>query len=481
MEKSGHALRLMFYVLHVTFHAIYLYLFLLLVDAVHAQHELVLLSPHWEGIRIELGAGFARHYKRETGREVDLKWLDVGGTSDILKFLRSEFKNKPNGIGIDLFFGGGTDPYTELKKQGVLEAYRVPDEILREVAPTIGGVPLYDSDYTWYAVTMAGFGIIYNKIVLNRLRFPEPKTWEDLARPELFSWVGSADPRKSGSVHMAYEIILQAYGWERGWQIITALGANVRSFSAGASQTPKDVAVGEVGYGLTIDSFAWAQVREAGEDKIGYVMPKDLTVVNGDAIALLKGAPHRDIAERFIRFVLSEEGQKLLILRRGEPDGPQEFELKKFSVLPELYPKVAERASIESNPFEWQPDFVYDATKGSGRWGIVNALMGTLIIDPHDQLAAAWKQAIKAAKSSTVLQRLAAMPVSEEEVQRLIEEGRWQDVELRNLTMNTWASQAREKFSTGNHGMRALRNLPGLIALTLGIAMVVYMRRRFRA
>ena len=103
----------------------------------------------------------------------------MGGTPDILKFLRSEFKNKPNGIEIDLFFGGGTDPYTELKKQGVLEAYRVP-------------------------------------IVLNRLRFPEPKTWGDLARPELFSWVRSADPRKSGSVHMAYEIILQAHGWERG-------------------------------------------------------------------------------------------------------------------------------------------------------------------------------------------------------------------------------------------------------------------------
>jgi len=51
--------------------------------------------------------------------------------------------------------------------------------------------------------------------------------------------------------------------------------------------------------------------------------------------------------------------------------------------------------------------------------------MGTLIIDPHNQLAAAWKQAINAAKSSTVLQRLAAMPMSEDKVQRLIEEGRW--------------------------------------------------------
>jgi ABC-type Fe3+ transport system substrate-binding protein len=369
----------------------------------------------------------------------------------------------------------------ELKKLGVLEPYRVPDEILREVAPTIGGVPLYDSDYTWYAATMAGFGIIYNKVVLKRLGLPEPKTWEDLARPEVFTWVGSADPRKSGSVHMAYEIILQAYGWERGWQIITALGANVRGFSAGANQTPKDVAVGEVAYGLAIDFYAWAQVREAGEEMIGFVMPADVTVVNGDAIAILKGASNRAIAERFIRFVLSEEGQKLWMLRKGEPDGPQKFDLDRFSLLPGLYPKVKERSSVRLNPFEWKSDFVYDATKGGGRWGIVNDLIGSLVIDPHDRLAITWKGAIKAGNVEADRQRLAAMPVSEEEVQKLVDQGSWQDATFRNRTLNAWASLAREKYLAEDNGASAFRNIPALVAGVLGVVMVVYMRRRSRA
>lgn len=451
------------------------------VTVVHAQDQLVLLSPHWEGIRIEFDEAFREQYKQDTGRDVDLKWLDVGGTSDILKFIRSEFKNKASGIRIDLFFGGGTEPYTELKKLGLLERYRVPDEILGKLAPTIGGVPLYDTDYSWYAVTMAGFGIIYNKVVLKRLGLPEPKTWEDLARPELFTWVASADPGKSGSVHMAYEIILQAYGWQRGWQIIIALGANVRGFSGYASRTPKDVAVGEVAYGLAIDSHAWAQVKQAGADKIGYVMPHDLTVVNGDAIAILKGAPHRAIAERFIRFALSEEGQKLLMLRKGEPDGPQQFELGKFSVIPGLYSRVKGRTSVRLNPFEWKSNFVYDATKGSGRWGIVNDLMGAWIIDPHDRLAATWKRAIKAGEVEAELQRLATIPVSEQEVQSLIDTGRWRNVEFRNRTINAWASMARETYRTDENEMSLLSNLPALIALIVAIAMVVYMRRRFRA
>ena len=455
-----------------------IFILLLSAGAAFSQDQLVLISPHWEGVRTEFGHAFKKRYQADTGRKVDLKWLDVGGASDILKFIRSEFKNKPEGIGVDLFFGGGTDPYYELKNLGLLEPYQVPDEILGKLAPDLNGVPLYDPDFTWYAATMAGFGIIYNKVVLQRLGLPEPQTWEDLARPEVFSWVGSADPRKSGSVHMAYEIILQAYGWDRGWQILTALGANVRGFSGNAAQTPKDVAVGEVAYGLAIDSYAWHQVREAGEDMIGYIMPEDLTVVNGDAIAILKAAPHREAAIRFIEFVLSEEGQKLWILRQGEPDGPQQFELGKFSVLPGLYAQVEGRTPVRLNPFAWRSDFVYDADRGSARWNVVNDLIGTLIIDPHQHLKAAWEQAIQAGNAAAELERLGTAPLDEEEVRRLVEEDRWKDAEFRNRTMGRWTSLARQRYGAAKPGADALRHLPAVAALMLGAAMYFYARRR---
>jgi ABC-type Fe3+ transport system substrate-binding protein len=450
----------------------------LVASLAEAQDQLILLSPHWEGVRAEFGDGFKKSYQEETGREVDLKWLDVGGTSDILKFIRSEFKNKSGGIGVDLLFGGGTDPFMELKKLGFLESYRAADETLSELVPHIGGVPLYDPDFTWYAATMAGFGIVYNKVILKRLGLPEPRTWEDLARPEVFSWVGSADPRKSGSVHMAYEIILQAYGWEPGWRIIVAMGANVRGFSGYASQTPKDVTLGEVAYGLSIDSYAWSQVREVGEEMIGYAMPEDLTVVNGDGIALLKGAPHREVAVRFIEFVLSEKGQKLWILRQGEPDGPQRYELGKFSVRPGLYPKVQGRTPVQLNPFTWRSDFAYDAEKGGRRWGLVNDLMGAMIIEPQGQLAAAWERAIEAGETQAALDRLGAMPLSEVEAEELLAEGRWQEAEFRNRTLNEWATLARERYGSGAEGGRILRHLPVLLALVLGTGMFAYLRRR---
>jgi len=408
--------------------------------------RLVLISPHWEGIQYEFERAFKIHYQRETGRAVEFDWLDVGGTSETIRFIQSEFKSKPAGIGIDLFFGGGLDPYLTLKKAGLLESYALPQNLLRQIPPRLGGIPLYDPGFEWYGATLAGFGIIYNKAVLRLARLPVITTWEGLARPVAFTWVGTADPRKSGSAHMAYEIILQAYGWEKGWQIITGIGANARKFTNSASQVPKDVAIGEVAYGLAIDFYAWAQVDESGADKIGFVMPENLTNINPDSIGILKGAPNKEVAEAFVRFVLSEDGQKLWFLNKGHPQGPQRFQLNRFSMLPALYGKVkTQDTPVQFNPFAWRSDFVFDSKVGSVRWGIVNDLIGVLIIDQKSLLDQAWSAALADGFTDAEWKRLAAMPVTEKEALVLARE-KWRDPAFRNQKLNEWARFARHKY-----------------------------------
>jgi spermidine/putrescine-binding protein len=324
---------------------------------------------------------------------------------------------------------------------------------------------------------MAGFGVIYNKPVLQRLNLPVPQSWSDLTQPEIFSWIGMADPRKSGSVHMAFEIILQAYGWERGWQILTAMSANIRSFTTYGAQTPKDVVLGEIAYGLSIDSYAWAQINEFGADRIGFVMPPDLTVVSGDAIAILKGAQHRTAAKEFINFVLSEAGQKLLLLRQGEPDGPQQYELAKFSILPGLYSRVQGRASVQLNPFEWSSKFHYDAEKGSTRWGIVNDLIGSLLIEPNKELKAAWRKAIRQGTAAQQLPKLAQVPISESEVAALAMTEGWNDPTFRNRRLHEWSAFAQQKYEVRPGYARFISNLPALFALLLGVLLIRYLRR----
>jgi ABC-type Fe3+ transport system substrate-binding protein len=453
---------------------------LYMLISLQAQDKLVLLSPHWEGVKVEFQKAFQKYYFQKNQRKVEFTWLDIGGASDILRFIRSEFKNKPAGIGIDLFFGGGIEPYDELKREGLSFPYHLPDSLLQAIPPDINGIPLYDQDFHWYAATMAGFGIMYNKLVLQRLGLPEPATWEDLMRPEVYSWIGSADPRKSGSIHATFEIILQGYGWERGWQVIVALGANTRSFTAYGAQTPKNVAQGEVAYGLTMDSFAWAQVQAYGEAMIGFVMPSDLTIITGDGICLLKGGPNLAVAREFMNFMFSKTGQKIWILKKGEPDGPQQFDLVKFSVLPALYPEINGRTAVQMNPFMWKSNFIYNASKGAIRWGIVNDLIGTFVIEPHRDLRKAWQKAIKAGNTDSVLEYLAQIPISEIEAENISRGNQWRDPVYRNEKLNQWAILVNQRNQATSRIRNLVRNSFAFILIIAGIGLGIYMHRRRR-
>lgn len=440
--------------------------------------ELVLMSPHADEIQNEFEAAFQDYYRQKTGRDMQLEWLDIGGgTSSILRYIKSEFGRTPEGIGIDLFFGGGMDPYVELAEMGLCESYPLPEAILNRLPAKIGGVPLYDPQHQWYGATLAGFGIVYNRRVLDILGFPEPTTWADLGNPKFYSWVGSGDPRKSGSVHMAYELILQAYGWERGWEVITTMGANVRNFGASGSYAPKEVAVGEVAYGLSIDFFAWIQAEQVGEEFIGFVMPDNLTIVNPDGIAILKGAPNLEAAKLFLQFVMSDAGQKLWFFKKGIPNGPVNSQLNRFTVLPDLYQQYKSEAAIKLNPFAWKSDLIYDAETGGGRWSIVNDLVGTLVIDTHAELQHAWKNATKDGLTDEERKQLSAMPVTAEEAQELAKS--WRDPEFRNRTLAEWTTFAHDKY--GDYTPPLLTRIVDWLTLVfpVGIAVtaVVYLWR----
>ena len=437
-----------------------------------AQDELIIISPHHEGIETEFGKNFEDWYHKQTGRTVKTDWRDVGGTSSNYRFIESEFKRVPDGIGIDIFFGGGTDNYLRLSNMGWLHAYKLPGTQLEQMIQSFHGIPLYDAEHRWYGAALSSFGIMYNEELRELLQLPTVSTWKDLGNLALVGKIGAADPRESGSAHMVYEIILQTLGWEEGFALLTKIGGNVRGFSAGANAIPTDVVAGQVIYGLAIDFYAYGQIAIVGADKIKYVVPADGGVVTADPIAILKGAPNLAVAERFLEFVLSEDAQKLWMLRNKptksqlaeakddpekrltlnkitDPEGPEwKGGLNRASVLPTLYDKLGERC-IVPNPFAMEGSpFQYDSDKGGTRWNIVNDLFGILIIDSHKDLVNAWKAIQKSkdpAKRDAAIAVLTKMPITEAEAMELAS-GAWKDPEVRNEKMKEWGQFAKEKF-----------------------------------
>lgn len=418
--------------------------------------SLVIISPHPDSIKNEYKAAFRDYYNKTYGIDVDVQWIDEGGTSSDLTYIESNFAKTPDNIKIDLFFGGGVDPYIKLAGEGLLVPYRLSDEELALIPNNIAGIPMYDDQYRWYGAALSGFGIVYNKAVIQAEGLPTPTTWEDLTLPIDKGWVGSAEPRQSGSTHMAYEVMMQGYGWDNGWRVATLLGANCKNFPISSSDIPTTVGAGDLAFGLAIDYYAWSQVAARGADKIGYVLPQGLTVVNPDSIAILKGAPDLEVAQRFVSFVLSKQGQKLLMLPVGDPEGPKKQLLGRLCIIPELYDELGNRTVVPFNPFEMTTSLQYNATKGSIRYTVLNDLIGAMIIDSHEDLVAAWSNIISINQTLTragvtsprieeAINMLSAVPVTEAEIEVLA--ANWSDPQFRNKYIQDWHNFAKQKYA----------------------------------
>src|SRR5437667_742194 len=351
-----------------------------------AESRLILISPHNEAIRYEFGRGFDEWHRKRFGEGAAVEWRDAGGTADALRFVQSAFVAKPDGIGIDIFFGRGSEPFLLLAEKKLALPYEPPREILSGVPQSFNGIEVYDAGHAWYGAALSSFGILQNRVVQQRMKLPFVTRWEQLAQPTLRGWIGVGDPRNSGTMINMFEAFLQAYGWQRGWQLLTEIAGNARKFDRISSVTAKDVTLGETAYAFAVDFYAFTQIAVAGRSNMTFALPQDFTAIRPDGIAILKGAPNLEFARHFMDFVLGEEGQKLWFLPRGHPEGPQKYSIERMSVRPDFYRRYREVSNIEFSPFELKQNFIYNARLSRERREVVAALAGALLVDTPPEL-----------------------------------------------------------------------------------------------
>ncbi len=248
-----------------------------------ADETLVIVTPHNEAIRYEFARGFRDWYKARTGKTARIDWRTPGGTTEIAHYLASEYQapfefywrkkermrwtektarsfddgkiklgSDPSkdmeeqmvrrsfltsnvGIGIDLFFGGGSFDFAQQAAAGRLVDtgfVKAHPEIFNDgptgIPQTLGGEPFRDKDGAWVGTVLSAFGVCYNVEGMQRvaergaqLVEPEhradardhasaaPTRWEALADPACYAQVALADPNQSGSVAKAFEMIIQ--------------------------------------------------------------------------------------------------------------------------------------------------------------------------------------------------------------------------------------------------------------------------------
>src|ERR1043165_2791631 len=283
-----------------------------------------------------------------------------------------ETKSRPEA---DIFWVSAPDAFQTLKNDGLLEKYAPPKEIMAKIPAKIGNFPVHDSDGAYFGFAISGYGLMWNKNYLAANKLPAPKEWTDLGNPRYFGHLVISAPSRSGTTHLTVEVILQAYGWEKGWALLLNSGGNMGAITERSFGVPEAVISGQYGIGVVIDFFGLAAI--ASGQPVDFAYPS-LTSVVPASVAVVKNGPNPANGRAFVEYLLSDEGQQKLFAP----------EIGRLPVVPALYARAPKGYP---NPFAMKLGGVdFDDKLSSSRRNVVNSLFDHAITFRHAELKAAW-------------------------------------------------------------------------------------------
>ncbi len=332
--------------------------------------------------------------------------------------------------------------------KGYLTPANIPADILAGIPPEIAGVANFGQRGVWIGSALSAFGVLMNRRGLANQGLPEVERWEDLGHPRMYSWVVISDPRKSASVRVSYELILQQYGWEEGWPLLMRIAANSRRITDSSAAVPNEIASGDALAGPCIDFYAYGRVAQAGTDVLAYINPLGGSAITPDPIAMLRKPPHRELAEKFITFVLSPAGQALWILPAGEPDGPARHALHRMPVRPDVCQRHADKMLMK-DPYKEAEAGAFrrmDDEMQRRRNKLVSELMGAALVDLQSEARQAWKALIDGGMKPAALAEWNKLPFSEQEGLALVDELEAGGLKARRLTRD-WTREFKRKYA----------------------------------
>ena len=248
------------------------------------ENRLVVYTSHKE----EVYRPIIREFEERTGIWVELV---TGGSNELLEQLREE-QASPRA---DVMFGGGVES---------LESCRDLFEPVQCADCDRISAALREPEDAWTPFSALPVVLIYN----TKLVDPADLTgWADLAKPEFCGEIAFADPTKSASSFTAVATVVQGCGEELAASIARNLAGEQLDSSG---QVLTQVEDGEKLVGVTLEETALQRI--AAGANLALVYPKEGTSCIPDGTAVLRGAPHRENALKFLDFTLSRAVQELL-------------------------------------------------------------------------------------------------------------------------------------------------------------------------
>ncbi len=377
---------------------------------VKALQKLVIITPHSEDIRETFAAGFTTWHLVNRDGPVHVQWI-YRGTPQCVDYIQDYANAGREGRRADapdLMFGGGIGDHVRLAKADLTAPANL-DDLIAELPERVHGVPTHDPEAHWIATGLSSFGILYHEQACQRRGIAPPETWADLADPRFYSWVSVAHPRGSGSHQECMVLILEHAGWEKGWGTLMRILGNTRALNARSRDALRQVEAGAALATFAVN-FDGKSIAARNDGRLRYVDPPGATAVTPDIISIVTTGKEYGLAQDFIRYVLSEEGQALWGVHR-EHRSPHGTTLYHYPILPAVYEKQADHLAVDHNPvaepFGMEVDPERTAQLGHLVKALVDAACGA---ENHIRLQQLWRRIIDAGMPAEALAALTAPP-----------------------------------------------------------------------
>lgn len=273
--------------------AVLLSLSALLLACNDGRTPLVVYSPHGNYL---LGL-FERQFEA-VHPDVDVRWLDMG-SQEVLDRLRAERANPQ----ADVWFGGPSTIFARGMRDSLLEPFR-PSWAAATDRSGWGPGDHYFAAYQTPAV------IIYAREAVTAEEAPQD--WDDLLDPKWQGKVLIRDPLASGTMRAVWGMIIERElrrtgDTAAGFAWLRRLDANTREYVLNGPILNQKLVRQE---GLV---SAWdlpdvlLNIRDGLQ--LGYVFPRSGSPVIPDAIGVVRGTRHRELARQFVEFIGTVDAQ----------------------------------------------------------------------------------------------------------------------------------------------------------------------------
>lgn len=261
----------------------------------------------YSGREEELVAPLFERFERETGVDVDVRY---GDSAELAATIAEEGDNSP----ADVFFAQDPGSLGAVEEEELLA--ELPDEILDRVSERFR-----DPDGHWVGTSGRARVVAYNTDELSPTELPN-------------SILGYTDPKWKGKIGLpptnaSFQAFVSAMvltlGEERTRRWLEGIKANDPKLYEKNTPVVEAVAAGEIEVGFVNHYYLYLVKEEQPDAPVANDFlpgndPGALVSVAGAGI--LESAEHDDAAERFLEFLLSEEGQRFYVDEAEEAEYP---------------------------------------------------------------------------------------------------------------------------------------------------------------